>query len=1506
MVRSEKNVTTQVGDHSVFESITATLRGVVRGTSQNPRTGISQAPAQKESKEEGGPFDVSDRKDVLIVPVFLPGGHQAYPVETRRRIRYALISALTTCGYRAEDRDHLRFARIELNGLLATDKPLVVPYEVFSADVSDRFYDPDDFVPYLTVLVCWIDGAVVRGRPLGVACQLVEDMLKPAGYSTKRLHWALRMIGPANTDGLLTMAQEYDSFPETRDRLEELSHLRPTLYSPRATVHIESLKRREDELLGGKSIVDILTRFINAGEMNVIRTIGTDKELAVELKRELRLRGKWPEEVPIDKIDRSNIASAECIVLVTERDSLYGRSFPNAFEQNWNVGHDFLGTVDGHRWQGKSTSGNVALTLEFGKRDKGGAAERVVCSVALDHDKICCEAKRIPTRSRRSSNATPSSLVTHGAWRLYQAGEYRGKVVLASDLERASWEVPKPLVVYKYLKGIDGTLAENQGKDDPSKREQDLPEVNLGYEASGNNQFDYVRRMERRLATLHDHLKRQGGGIRAIGVVGSDVYDKLIILRALAKRFPHASFFTTDLDADLSRPSELHYTQNLIVASHYGLALHPSLQRDVPPFRKSYQTATFLSALHALEDSRLKAILPLDEIKSLWCAIQPTSLRIMQSNGSTEVSEEWTSDHFFVQLRSRPATDVALRVRSSDETEVSVSPRRLVFPLSNWSQSKKVTVKGVDDEFEDGTKAVTVTVGEGNDAQRVIVNNRDNDLSGLTIHETCGNTMVSADGLSDSFYVSLNSPLPTDLRLLIESTNKKLLSVNPTELTFDALTWKTRQEVSVRGLQHNAAGDTRRDSTAANEAVSGPKEQVRRVGLVIKPAPHVAGYVEPYHELLVEVLPKTSGRLFWIRDNRPLPWKYHVDEGYWTREGENFDHHERTSLSLFLLSKPDADIELTLHSLGTGRLAIGPSTLTFSENLWQCPRRFELQFSDVSLGGAAARPDSRPDSCKSRAREFVLEARTSEKSQRVKVLTKPGGNRLRPLVFEISRFGPYQLTTTGGPLPVTPAIAIQRDDAMPSATATIHPPSPRTVNNYRWRIWMTIAVVIFVALLAANSIGLRDKLLMYTIRVLRFVRDAASYPFKIRTFPIGPREPIASRLPPPPRRSDFVAFLIVLLSIGSIAALVIITIRDHSHPDGEPFELFLGISVWPSIWMRFAIFLTSCVFIGKAFSDLSKREIDVVKNELRLNKQQCDRYDNYSKMVRWFPTTAMLSQLCSLRDAATKSPGDVKQIRWVVSRYHVRGRFRRSIFRVLFLSLLLVGLACSLFFIDQFPNVPYRGDTARYLHFATLFLSVLLMIVLVCVVSDATYQCHRMVKEFRDERRCIWPQAAVEHASRQRGCLRVDWMNQLLSTKYLALQTNVVGRLLKYPFIALFLMILARHPITDRWNIPFALLILFGIMFSMLIVHSMVLRRGANRARRTFLSQLSDQLCAVRSEPASEQRDAAAKQLEMIIDEIESEKQGAFRPITDDYVFKALAIPFTGTGGLLVLDQLLT
>ncbi|MBX3324472.1 MAG: hypothetical protein U0223_11340 [Nitrospira sp.] len=143
---------------------------------------------------------------------------------------------------------------------------------------------------------------------------------------------------------------------------------------------------------------------------------------------------------------------------------------------------------------------------------------------------------------------------------------------------------------YSYLSGLDGEVP---GEDKNKAARADSAKDSQRERPEGTSQLDYVRALVNR---IHD----EGEGARAIGIFGTDPYDSLLIIKALRPAFPHAIFFTVGLDARHLHPSEYKWTRNMVIASPFGLQLDGGLQRDVPPFRSSYQTSTYFATLQAV------------------------------------------------------------------------------------------------------------------------------------------------------------------------------------------------------------------------------------------------------------------------------------------------------------------------------------------------------------------------------------------------------------------------------------------------------------------------------------------------------------------------------------------------------------------------------------------------------------------------------------------------------------------------------------------------------------------------------------------------------------------------------------------------------------------------------------------------------------------------------------------------------------------------------------------
>ena len=152
--------------------------------------------------------------------------------------------------------------------------------------------------------------------------------------------------------------------------------------------------------------------------------------------------------------------------------------------------------------------------------------------------------------------------------------------------------------------GAGSKDSDNKPDKDSKDNSKNRPDPNLKARAEGQSQFDYLQRLGDRIRQLDAELRLRGDrGIEAIGVLGFDLYDKLLVLQALRPLLPDAWFFTTDLDALLLHPSAQNVTSNLLVASGFGLQLRPDVQGATPPFRNNYQTGEYLAARVAIRSA---------------------------------------------------------------------------------------------------------------------------------------------------------------------------------------------------------------------------------------------------------------------------------------------------------------------------------------------------------------------------------------------------------------------------------------------------------------------------------------------------------------------------------------------------------------------------------------------------------------------------------------------------------------------------------------------------------------------------------------------------------------------------------------------------------------------------------------------------------------------------------------------------------------------------------------
>jgi hypothetical protein len=182
-----------------------------------------------------------------------------------------------------------------------------------------------------------------------------------------------------------------------------------------------------------------------------------------------------------------------------------------------------------------------------------------------------------------------------------------------------------PTLRYAYLRGIDGVVPGERSSAAGSSSAQVTSADSVIAQSDlrrpvGTGQFDYLRRLASAIRAQDQTLRlKTGTGIRAVVLLGSDVYDKLLILRALRPELPGALFITTDLDAQFLHPSEYRWARGLLVATTYGLATSEALPMQTMPFRDSYQTSTYLATRLAFMDETQRP----DNQEDMYARIPP-------------------------------------------------------------------------------------------------------------------------------------------------------------------------------------------------------------------------------------------------------------------------------------------------------------------------------------------------------------------------------------------------------------------------------------------------------------------------------------------------------------------------------------------------------------------------------------------------------------------------------------------------------------------------------------------------------------------------------------------------------------------------------------------------------------------------------------------------------------------------------------------------------------------
>jgi hypothetical protein len=487
------------------------------------------------------------REELVCMPVLLPEGPYEEDMEKRMRIRYAVLTTLASRGYVLSYPTRMSYLELTVHYYHQppgqyTPIRIVVPVKLFQRDLKER--EP--------VLVLWVNQNHLGSRPLEMLAQILDQLFGNVSATTDgKKPIRVSIIGPVGSDALSSILTENEHY---EDLWSASAGASAVTYAP----------------VSGGQTWDAVGMVVRAP----------------------RIPRVWDH-------GRYTFGNYRKPTLYSPRATVSADA-PEWTKLMWDCCQDKIKCVAGKEdWK--------AIWQKW--QERGGDLQpvgvKLVRVIGEDDQLVQLLLAELGLRGAWSGEDPEEHIVL-----VAEHDTLYGRTLPASFCKRMKCLGKTNLHVFKYLRGIDGKLPTD--KSEPESTGQEDRDTRATDESPhGRAQLDYLRRLERQLLELQEELQHEGKGeITAIGVVGTDVYDKLLVLRALRKRFPRTWFFTTDMEAPLVDLKEYGHARNLLIASHFALNLHQSLhedwrnnlQRDVPPFRTNYQTATALACLLAIRD----------------------------------------------------------------------------------------------------------------------------------------------------------------------------------------------------------------------------------------------------------------------------------------------------------------------------------------------------------------------------------------------------------------------------------------------------------------------------------------------------------------------------------------------------------------------------------------------------------------------------------------------------------------------------------------------------------------------------------------------------------------------------------------------------------------------------------------------------------------------------------------------------------------------------------------
>ena len=289
-------------------------------------------------------------------------------------------------------------------------------------------------------------------------------------------------------------------------------------------------------------------------------------------------------------------------------------------------------------------------------------------------------------------------------------------------------------------------------------------------------------------------------------------------------------------------------------------------------------------------------------------------ITVVAGQGLT-TSEAGGSATFTIALNSQPSDNVSVALTTSDATEGTVSPATLVFTRDNYNAPQTVTVKGVNDDMQDGNQpyhivteaAVSNDPGySGLNATNVDLSNIDDDSAGITVSAPNQPLTTTEGGGTATFTVVLNSQPNAEVNIPVQSSNPAEGTVSVNNLKFTMDNWRAPQTVTVKGVEDDGTADG---------------NQQYQVWLLLAVTGDDHYKINPPNVNVVNIDNDTPG--ITIKNATNLTTK---EDG------------SMASFQIVLNSKPTANVSIALSSSKPAEGTVTPASVTFTGANWNAPQ----------------------------------------------------------------------------------------------------------------------------------------------------------------------------------------------------------------------------------------------------------------------------------------------------------------------------------------------------------------------------------------------------------------------------------------------------------------------------------------------------------------------------------------------------------------------------------------